>query len=127
MTFNGGICADAIGTKTSCVGQSKVVTQTTMNHLYINKPVCASARNLFRAPASLILHLNLCKTATLKNSKIGFQDQLSHIVGQKYYRSTLLSTFIKIPFVIKVFVATNFEWPYYTGFTVLVREPDYVV
>ena len=27
-------------------------------------------------------------------------------------------TFIKLPFVIKVFVLSIFEWPFYTGFTV---------
>ena len=37
--------------------------------------------------------------------KIGFQDQLSLRAGQKYCRMrALLSTFIKLPFVIKVFV-----------------------
>ena len=32
--------------------------------------------------------------------------------------STILSTFIKLPFVIKIFVLSIFEWPFYTGFTV---------
>ena len=47
-------------------------------------------------------------------------------VGQKYWRmlqlgdhSTILSTFIKLPFVIKFFVL-YLEWPYYTDFTVLI-------
>ena len=31
----------------------------------------------------------------------------------------ILSTFIKLPFVIKAFVLSVFEWPFYTGFTVL--------
>ena len=49
---------------------------------------------------------NLCKTATLKRQKIGFQDQLSLNAGQKYCRmlqgehSAILSTFIKRLFVI---------------------------
>ena len=30
--------------------------------------------------------------------------------------SALLSTFIKLPFVIKNFVLSIFEWPFYTGF-----------
>ena len=33
--------------------------------------------------------------------------------------SAILSTFIKLPFAIKIFVLSNFEWPFYTGFTVL--------
>ena len=40
--------------------------------------------------------------ATLKRTKIGFQDQLSLNEGQKY--SAILSTFIKLPFVIMTFV-----------------------
>ena len=32
--------------------------------------------------------------------------------------SAILSTFIKLPFVIKIFVLSIFEWPLYTGFTV---------
>ena len=44
------------------------------------------------------------------HSKIGFQDQLSLNGGQKYYRmlqgehSAMLLVFIKLPFVIKIFV-----------------------
>ena len=30
----------------------------------------------------------------------------------------ILSTFIKLPFVIKIFLLSIFEWPFYTGFTV---------
>ena len=33
-------------------------------------------------------------------------------------KSIALSPFIKLPFVIKVFVLSIFEWPFYTGFTV---------
>ena len=32
--------------------------------------------------------------------------------------SAILSTFIKPPFVIKIFVLSIFEWQFYTGFTV---------
>ena len=32
--------------------------------------------------------------------------------------SAKLSTFIKLPFVIKIFVLSNFEWPLYKGFTI---------
>ena len=59
-----------------------------------------------------------------KRPKIGFQYQLSHNTGQKYCRmlqgehSAILLTFIKLPFVIKVFVLSIFEWPFYTGYTV---------
>ena len=32
--------------------------------------------------------------------------------------SAILLTFIKLPFVNKIFVISIFEWPVYTGFTV---------
>ena len=50
--------------------------------------------------------------------KIGFKDRLMLNAGQKYCRmlrgehSSLLSTIIKLPFVIKIFVLSIFEWPY---------------
>ena len=43
-------------------------------------------------------------------NKNGFQDRLSLNAGQKYF-------FIKLPVVIKLFVLSIFEWPFYTGFT----------
>ena len=36
----------------------------------------------------------------------------------KREHSAILSTFIKLPFVIKIFVLSIFEWQFYTGFTV---------
>ena len=62
--------------------------------------------------------------ATLKKTKIGFQDQLLLNAGQKYCRmlqkedSAILSTFIKLQVVSKTFVLTIFEWPFYTGLIV---------
>ena len=59
-----------------------------------------------------------------KKSEIGFQDRLMLNAGQKYFRllqgehSAILSTFIKLPFVIKVFVLSMFECRLKTGFTV---------
>ena len=35
--------------------------------------------------------------------------------------SAILSTIIKVPFVIKTFVLSIFEWPSSTGFTVVVK------
>ena len=32
--------------------------------------------------------------------------------------SAIFLTFIKLPFAIKIFVLSIFEWPFYTGFTV---------
>ena len=55
-----------------------------------------------------------------KKTKIVFQDRLSLNAGQKYCRmlSAILSTFIKLPFLIKIVVLSTFEWPFKTGFTV---------
>ena len=33
--------------------------------------------------------------------------------------SAIISTFIKLPFVIEIFVLSIFEWQYYTGYTVI--------
>ena len=72
-----------------------------------------------------VLTVKLCKTATLKIPEIGFQDQLSLNAGQKYCRmlplvhSAKFVAFIKLPFVIKIFVLSIFEWPFYAGFAVL--------
>ena len=50
--------------------------------------------------------------------------QLSLNASQKYCRmlqgehSAILLTFIKLQFVIKIFVLSIFEWPLKTGFTV---------
>ena len=63
-------------------------------------------------------------TATQKEHKIVFQYQLSLYEGKKYCRmlqgehSAILSTFIKLPFVVKAFVLYNFKWPLKTGFIV---------
>ena len=62
--------------------------------------------------------------ALKKDWKLFFQYQSSLNAGQKYCRmlhgehSAILSTFIMLPFVIKIFVLSIFEWPFYTGFTV---------
>ena len=61
-----------------------------------------------------------------KIPKTGFQDQLSLNARQKYCKmrqgenSAIFSTFIKLQFVIEIFVLSNFEWPFsfYTGCTV---------
>ena len=41
--------------------------------------------------------------------------------------SAILSTFIKLPFVIKIFVSSIFERPFYTGFTVICQFNLYYV
>ena len=70
-----------------------------------------------------ILQWNYSKTCVKrppsKRPQIVFQDQLLLNKGQKYCRhSTILSTFIKLQFVINIFVLSIFERLFYTGFTV---------
>ena len=72
----------------------------------------------------ICLYSKTCvKRPLLKRPKIGLQDQLSLNAGQKYCiilqgeHSAILLTFIKLPFVIKIFVLSIFEWLFYTGFT----------
>ena len=76
-----------------------------------------------------MLYSKTCvKLPLSKRPKIGFQDQLSLNAGQKYCRmlqgeySARLWTFIKLQFVIKIFVLSIFEWPIYTGFTVFLKK-----
>ena len=62
-----------------------------------------------------------------KETNNDFQGQLSLNAGQKYCRmlqwehSALHLTFIKLPIVIKICVLFIFQWPFYTGFIVLIR------
>ena len=58
--------------------------------------------------------------ATRKKTENWFQDQLSLPLEH----SAILSTFIKLPFGIKIFVLPIFEWPFYTGFTVLAHTKE---
>ena len=66
---------------------------------------------------------NCVKRPLSKATQIGFQDQLSLNAGQTYCRmlqeehSAIPLIFIKLPFVIEIFVLSIFEWPFYTGFT----------
>ena len=57
--------------------------------------------------------------ATVKRPKIGLQELLLFNEDQKYCRmlqgehSAILSTFIKLLFVIKIFILSIFEWPFW--------------
>ena len=80
---------------------------------------------LSRVLNSLTKYSKTCvKQPLSKRLKISLQDQLPLNAGQKYCRmhpmehSAILLTIIKLPFVIKIFVLSIFEWPFYTGFNV---------
>ena len=87
-----------------------------MRHKYACTAVGAICL-VFRLNHRLFLYSKTCvKWPLSKRPKIGFQDQLSLNAGQKYFRmlqgehSAMLLTFIKLPFVIKIFVLSIFEW-----------------
>ena len=42
----------------------------------------------------------------------------------QWEHSAILTTFIKLPFVINIIVLSIFEWPLKTGFTVNIGPPD---
>ena len=77
-----------------------------------------------QAVAKSVYSKTCVKQPLSKRLKIGFQYHLSLNAGQKYCRmlplehSAILLAFIKLPFVIKIFVLSMFEWPFYTGSTV---------
>ena len=82
-------------------------------------------RSLIGGRDFLLKYSKTCvKPPLSKRRKIGFQDQLCLNAGQRYCRmlqmehSAILLNFIKLPFVIKIFVLSIFEWLFYTGFTV---------
>ena len=50
------------------------------------------------------------------------QVKVLQIALSQGQHSSILSTFIKQPFVIKIFVLSIFEWPFYTGFTVFAND-----
>ena len=100
--------------------------------MYYNSTVNIHA-SIHVAAANPNMYSKTCVKRPLSNrQKIGFQDQLLLNAGQKYCRmlqgehSAILSTFIKLPFVIKIFVLSIFEWPFYTGFTVLKQKQQAV-
>ena len=65
--------------------------------VYAGLPECKYSKTCVKWPLS-------------KRPKIDFQDQGEY--------SAILSTFIKLPLVIKFFVMSIFEWSFFTGLTV---------
>ena len=75
--------------------------------------------------------MTLLKPSTIKPVLNGHSQKDGKLVFKTNYRlmkvksiakclehSKILSTFIKLPFVMKIFVLSIFEGPFYTGFTV---------
>ena len=81
-----------------------------------------------KSPKNPLYNKTCVKRTLSKRPKIGFHDQLSLNAGQNYCRmlqgehSAILSTFIRLSFVINVFVLSIFEWLFYTSFTVVAKK-----
>ena len=83
---------------------------------------------LFPPPPHLYLEASKKCKATVKPVLSGHSKRRPKLVFKTDYslmqvksiveHSAILSTFIKLPFVIKIFVLSLFEWPHKTGFTV---------
>ena len=90
-----------------------------LNDLPVNEKQHSAKRSGFHQYSKTCL-----KRPHKKKTKIVFLNQVSLNAGQKYCRmlqgehSSILSTFIKLPLVVKMFVLSIFEWPLKTGFTV---------
>ena len=71
--------------------------------------------------------------ATLKETENWFSRPILLNAGLKYCRmlqgehSAILSTFIKLKFVIKIFVLSIFEWLFYCTYLNRVKEAEIVV
>ena len=104
---------------------------TIIHHIYIQKKfilfvlkIIILARQSFRVLTSYMYSKTCLKLPLSKRPKMGFQDQLSLNVGQKYCRmlqgehSAILSTCNELPHSFKTFVLSIFERPLKTGFTV---------
>ena len=72
-----------------------------------------------------LVYLDSCAGMATQNEgkKLGFKTNY-HLMQVKsiaecFEHSAILLSFIKLPFVIKTFVLSVFEWPHKTGSTVL--------
>ena len=88
-----------------------------------------------------MLQKNLCKMATLKKIENWFSKRKNDFKKTNYRlmqvkriakcskgdHSAILLTFIKLPFVINIFVLSILEWLFYTGFTVFMMTSALLV
>ena len=62
---------------------------------------------------------------SIRRKKLVFKTnyRFMHVksIAECLEHSAILSNFIKLPFAIKIFVLSIFEWLFYTGFTVLLN------
>ena len=63
-------------------------------------------------------YCKICVKRSQKDLKLVSKTNYSLMQVKSREHSAILWTFIKLPFVLKIFVLSIFEWPFYTGFTV---------
>ena len=56
-----------------------------------------------------------------KRPKFGFKTSYRLILVKSIAACPICVTFIKLPFVINIFVLSTFEWPFYPGFPVIFK------
>ena len=92
-----------------------------------------SRKRTFQTAITIVLiniaySISCVKRPLSKRPKIGFQNQLNRLMQVKSIaecsHSAILSTFIKLQFVVKIFVLSIFEWPFYTGFTICTKTSN---
>ena len=69
-------------------------------------------------PSSMKRPLHPLKTISFLKTNYRLMQVKRIAEYSKGEHSAILLTFIKLPFVIKIFVLSIYEWPFYTGFTV---------
>ena len=100
---------------------------------YLIRYVASDVRKIYPTVSKCGITVKHVKQPLSKRPKIGFQDQAWLNAGQKYCRmlqrehSAILVTFIKLPFVIKIFVLSIFKGCFtqillYSTFSILVCE-----
>ena len=103
------------------------ILRCVLGPLFCDEVLGAISSSTIARELVVLLYSNTCvKRPLTKRLKLCFQDQVSLNEGQTHCRmlqwehSAILSTFIKLPFVFKIFILLIFEWSFYTGFTAIV-------
>ena len=81
----------------------------------MGKDTFSAQKYAFRSKYAVLYSKTCVKRLLSKNPKLVRLMQVKSIAEEEH--SAILSIFIKLKFVIKVFVLSIFEWPFNTGFT----------
>ena len=87
-----------------------------MRHVFIHACIHASKRR--RCIKNIKYFTKYFSKEALVTPFFLLCNQLQLDYYKRIFNSAILLTFIKLPFVINIFVWSIFEWPFYIGFTV---------